>query len=45
MARLEELIAKNRRSLAGKTVYVGVSNYQWRICRAQQDEPGERRVF
>jgi hypothetical protein len=45
MARLDDLIANNRRSLNGKTVYVGVSNYQQRISRTQQDDPNERRVF
>jgi len=42
---LDELIAANRRNLAGRTVYVGVSNYRWRICRARQDDPAEHRVF
>src|SRR5205807_6423140 len=45
MARLDDLIASNRRSLKGKTVYVGVSNYQARIPRTQQDDPNERRLF
>ena len=45
MARLDELITANRRSLAGRTFYVGVSNYQSRICRAQHEDPAERRVW
>jgi predicted Zn-dependent protease len=43
--RLAELITNNRRSLAGKTVYVGVSNYQERMPRTQREDPGERRVY
>ena len=45
MTRLNDLIADNRRSLKGKTVYVGVSNYQQRVPRTQHDDPGERRVL
>jgi hypothetical protein len=45
MARLDDLIASNRRSLQGKTVYVGVSNYQQRVPRTQRDDPNEHRVF
>ena len=45
MARLDDLIADNRRHLKGKSVYVGVRNLQNRIPRSQQDDPKERRVF
>jgi predicted Zn-dependent protease len=44
-ARLEELIAHNRRVLNGKTVYVGASNFERRVSRAQVEDPDERRTF
>ncbi len=43
--RLDELISRNGRLLAGKKVYIGVSNYQARVSRAQQDNPAESRIF
>ena len=45
MMRLDDLIASNRRTLKGKTVYVGVSNFGQRIPRTQHEDPNERRAF
>jgi len=45
MARLDDLIAVNHSHLKGKTYYVGVSNYQRKIARVQQEFAGEGRSF
>lgn len=41
--RLNELVEKNRRRLAGQSFYVGRSNYELKIPRGQSRLPGEER--
>jgi predicted Zn-dependent protease len=43
--RLEEQIAGDRRSLAGRKVYVGVSNYERRVSRTKHEDPAELRTM
>lgn len=43
--QLVDAFARNRQSLAGKTVYRGVRNYRERIPRGAREFPGERRVY
>jgi predicted Zn-dependent protease len=43
--RLGELVTRNRRMLAGRSVYVGVSNYQQRVPRTRVDDPNEHRTL
>ena len=43
--RLNRLVAKNRRRLSGRVVYVGAENYRVRIPRTQQEFPQEHRRF
>lgn len=41
--RLNELVEKNRRRLAGQNFYVGRANYEQKIPRSQRRLPGEER--
>jgi predicted Zn-dependent protease len=43
--RLDDLIARNRRQLRGKTLYVGVVNYRQMVPRSRLQLPGEERRF
>jgi predicted Zn-dependent protease len=43
--RLSEMVERNRRELAGHTVYRGVENYRRRIPRRVERFPGEQRTF
>lgn len=44
-ARLDELITRNRGYLKGKTLYVGVTNFQQRVPRTLREFPNEARAF
>jgi hypothetical protein len=43
--RLSDLVAINRRRLAGREFYVGVRNYRERTARSDKEYPEEKRVF
>ena len=43
--RLERLVARNQRILAGRPVYVGVENLQRRVPRTVEELPAERRTL
>ncbi len=43
--RLNRLVAKSRRRLSGRVVYVGAENYRARIPRSQQKFPQEQHRF
>jgi len=44
-ARLNDLIAQNSGYLKGKTLYIGVINFQRRVPRVQKEFPNETKSF